>query len=109
MTLGLGDCFFRPLDKNIVSVSGFDFQIIDTEQLAVTEQYDFREADPMGIGTYRSIYSPMLQGDYFTFWGLKRRTLDTFVGLVFSIIKPANLFGNTKSSAKRNSMKRETN
>ena len=71
MTLGLGDCFFRPLDKNIVSVSGFDFQIIDTEQLAVTEQYDFREADPMGIGTYRSIYSPMLQGDYFTFLGIK--------------------------------------
>ena len=46
MTMGLGDCFFRSLDKNIVSVSGFDFQIIDTEQLAVTEQYDFWEADP---------------------------------------------------------------
>ena len=71
MTLGLGDCFFRPLDKNIVSVSGFDFQIIDTEQLAVTEQYDFWEADPTGIGTYRSVYSPMLQGDYFTFLGEK--------------------------------------
>lgn len=71
MTLGLGDCFFRSLDKNIVSVSGFDFQIIDTEQLAVAEQYDFREADPTGIGTYRSVYSPMLQGDYFTFLGIK--------------------------------------
>lgn len=71
MALGLGDCFFRPLDKNIVSVSGFDFQIIDTDQFVVTEQYDFREADPSGIGTYRSIYSPMLQGDYFTFLGIK--------------------------------------
>lgn len=71
MTLGLGDCFFRPSDKNIVSVNGFDFQIIDTEQLVVTEQYDFREADPTGIGTYRSVYSPMLQGDYFTFLGIK--------------------------------------
>ena len=71
MTLGLGDCFFRSSDKNIVSVSGFDFQIIDTEQLAVTEQYDFREADPSGIGTYRSVYSPLLQGDYFTFLGIK--------------------------------------
>jgi len=27
--------------------------------------------DPTGIGTYRSIYSPMLQGDYFTFLGIK--------------------------------------
>ena len=71
MTLGLGDCFFRPLDKNIVSVNAFDFQIIDTDQLVVTEQYDFREADPSGIGTYRSVYSPMLQGDYFTFLGIK--------------------------------------
>ena len=71
MTLGLGDCYFRSSDKNIVSVNAFDFQIIDTEQLAVTEQYDFREADPSGIGTYRSVYSPMLQGDYFTFLGKK--------------------------------------
>ena len=71
MTLGLGDCFFRSLDKNIVSVNAFDFQIIDTEQLAVTEQYDFREADPTGIGTYRRVFSPMLQGDYFTFLGEK--------------------------------------
>ena len=71
MTLGLGDCFFRSSDKNIVSVNAFDFQIIDTEQLTVTEQYDFREADPAGIGTYRSVYSPMLQGDYFTFLGKK--------------------------------------
>ena len=71
MTLGLGDCFFRSLDKNIVSVNAFDFQIIDTEQLAVTEQYDFREADPTGIGTYRRVFSPLLQGDYFTFLGEK--------------------------------------
>ena len=39
--------------------------------LAVIERYDFLETDPTGIGTYRSIYSPMLQGDYFTFLGIK--------------------------------------
>ena len=68
------DCFGVYLDKrtnNIFAISSNVITIIDTEQLAVTEQYDFREADPMGIGTYRSIYSPMLQGDYFTFLGEK--------------------------------------
>ncbi|MDY3851764.1 MAG: hypothetical protein SO013_02595, partial [Prevotella sp.] len=62
MTLGLGDCFFRPSDKNIVSINAFEFQIIDTEKLAVIERYDFRESDPTGIGTYRRVFSPMLQG-----------------------------------------------
>lgn len=71
MTSGLGDCYFRPSDKNIVSISGSNFQIIDTEKLAVTERYDFLEADPTGIGTYPYVFSPMLQVDYFTFLGEK--------------------------------------
>lgn len=73
MTLGLGDCFFRNLDKNIVSISGFDFQIIDTKTLTIKEQYNFLEADPTGIGAYRSVFSPLLQGDYFTFLGEKEK------------------------------------
>lgn len=71
MTLGLGDCFFRNLDKNIISISGFDFQIIDTKTLTISEQYNFLQADPTGIGAYRSVFSPLLQGDYFTFLGEK--------------------------------------
>lgn len=71
MISGLGKCYFRPSDRNIVSINAFEFQIIDTEKLAVIERYDFRESDPTGIGTYRRVFSPMLQGDYFTFLGEK--------------------------------------
>ena len=49
--------------------------IIDTEKLAVIERYDFLETDPTGIGTYRRVFSPMLQGDYFTFLGEKEEDL----------------------------------
>ena len=62
------------LDKrtnNIFAIASSMITIIDTEMLAVIERYDFLETDPTGIGTYRSIYSPMLQGDYFTFLGIK--------------------------------------
>ncbi|MBR8788490.1 hypothetical protein IX307_002844 [Bacteroides pyogenes] len=71
MISGLGKCYFRPSDRNIVSINAFEFQIIDTEKLAVIERYDFRESDPTGIGTYRRVFSPMPQGDYFTFLGEK--------------------------------------
>lgn len=67
MTFGLGDCFLRKSDNNIVSISSFHFQIIDTKQCAIVERYNFAEADPLGIGSYRIVYSPLLQGDYFTF------------------------------------------
>ena len=68
------DCFGVYLDKrtnNIFAISSNVITIIDTEKLAVIERYDFLETDPTGIGTYRRVFSPMLQGDYFTFLGEK--------------------------------------
>ena len=68
------DCFGVYLDKrtnNIFAISSNVITIIDTEKLAVIERYDFLETDPTGIGTYRRVFSPMLQGDYFTFLGIK--------------------------------------
>ena len=62
------------LDKrtnNIFAIASSMITIIDTEMLAVIERYDFLETDSTGIETYRSIRSPMLQGDYFTFLGEK--------------------------------------
>ena len=68
------DCFGVYLDektKNIFAIASNVITIIETERLTIAEKYNFLEADPTGIGTYRSIYSPMLQGDYFTFLGIK--------------------------------------
>lgn len=62
------------LDKrtnNIFAIASSMITIIDTEMLAVIERYDFLETDSTGIETYRSIRSPMLQGNYFTFLGEK--------------------------------------
>ena len=68
------DCFDVYLDektKNIFAIASNIITIIDTVRLTITERYDFLEADPMGIGTYPYVFSPMLQGDYFTFLGEK--------------------------------------
>ena len=68
------ECFNVCLDKrtnNIFAIASSMITIIDTEMLAVIEWYDFLETDSTGIETYRSIRSPMLQGDYFTFLGEK--------------------------------------
>ena len=68
------ECFNVCLDKrtnNIFAIASSMITIIDTEMLAVIERYDFLETDSTGIETYRSIRSPMLQGDYFTFLGEK--------------------------------------
>ena len=68
------DCFGVYLDektKNIFAIASNVITIIETERLTIAEKYNFLEADPTGIGTYRSVYSPMLQGDYFTFLGIK--------------------------------------
>ena len=68
------DCFGVYLDektRNIFAIASNVITIIETERLTIAEKYNFLEADPTGIGTYRSIYSPMLQGDYFTFLGIK--------------------------------------
>lgn len=66
-TEGLGDCYFRESDKCIICISSYYFQVIDTVRYEIKEIYNFREQDPNGIGKYSSIYSPLLQGDYFTF------------------------------------------
>ena len=68
------ECFNVCLDKrtnNIFAIASSMITIIDTETLAVIERYDFLETDSTGIETYRSIRSPMLQGNYFTFLGEK--------------------------------------
>ena len=68
------ECFNVCLDKrtnNIFAIASSMITIIDTEMLAVIERYDFLETDSTGIETYRSIRSPMLQGNYFTFLGEK--------------------------------------
>lgn len=68
------ECFNVCLDKrtnNLFAIASSMITIIDTEMLAVIERYDFLETDSTGIETYRSIRSPMLQGNYFTFLGEK--------------------------------------
>ena len=70
--------------------------IIDTQTFSIKEEYNFREEDLEGMGQYESVYKPLLQGDYFTFWVKKKRTMEAFVELVFLITKPASLFGNMK-------------
>ena len=68
------DCSGVYLDektKNIFAIASNVITIIETERLTIAEKYNFLEADPTGIGTYRSVYSPILQGDYFTFLGIK--------------------------------------
>ena len=68
------ECFNVCLDKrtnNIFAIASSMITIIDTEMLSVIERYDFLETDSTGIETYRSIRSPMLQGNYFTFLGEK--------------------------------------
>ena len=68
------DCFGVNWDRrtgNIFAIASNIIIIIDTEKLAIIEQYNFQESDPEGIGAYRSIRNPLLQGDYFTFLGEK--------------------------------------
>ena len=68
---GLGDCFFRESDSSIVCISYLGFQVFDGTTGDLAESCVFLEADPDGIGTYRSVFHPLLQGDYFTFLGEK--------------------------------------
>ncbi|MBK6952872.1 MAG: hypothetical protein IPH24_12700 [Crocinitomicaceae bacterium] len=70
-TLGLGRCFIRETDKFIVSLSSFSLQLFDIFKIQMIEAYNFSEVDPHGIGKYVRIYSPLLQGDFFTFLGEK--------------------------------------
>lgn len=66
-TDGLGQCFFNTFSQNVISISSTNFQIIDTLNLKIIENFLFKETDPQGIGKYARVYSPLLQGDYFTF------------------------------------------
>ena len=71
MVEGIGHCYLREEDKAIIGISSSGFQAIDTSTAEVIDRFIFREADPDGIGTYRSVFHPLLQGDYFTFLGEK--------------------------------------
>ena len=71
MVEGIGHCYLREEDKAIIGISSWGFQAIDTSTAEVIDRFIFREADPDGIGTYRSVFHPLLQGDYFTFLGEK--------------------------------------
>lgn len=105
------DCFGVYLDevtKDIFAIASNGWTIIDTQTSTIKEDYFFSEEEPEGMGQYESVYKPLLQGDHFTFLGKKKRTMGASVGLVFSITKPVNLFGNMKSSAKRNAIQLET-
>ena len=50
--------------------------IIDTQTFAIKEEYNFREEDPEGMGQYESVYTPLLQGDYFTFLGSNIKNME---------------------------------
>ena len=70
------DCFGVQLDevtKNIFSIASNGWTVIDTQTLTVKESCFFSEEDPEGMGQYESVYTPLLQGDYFTFLGSKHK------------------------------------
>lgn len=67
---GLGRVYLHQ-DKNIYCMGYNVFTLINTESCSITERYNTLEADPNGIGSYRSVFNPLLQGDYFTFLGQK--------------------------------------
>ena len=67
------DCFGVQLDevtKNIFSIASNGWTVIDTQTLTVKESCFFSEEDT-NMGQYKSIFDPLLQGDYFTFVGSK--------------------------------------
>ena len=64
---GLGWCFFREAEKNIVLISNLGVQILDAATAKIIEGYSFSEVDPQGIGAFEYFDAARLQGDYFTF------------------------------------------
>ena len=67
------DCFGVQLDEvteNIFAIASSGWTVIDTQTFTVKESYFFSEEDP-SMGQYKSIFDPLLQGDYFTFVGSK--------------------------------------
>ena len=70
------DCFGVQLDevtKNIFSIASNGWTVIDTQTFTIKEDYFFSKEDPEGMGQYESVYTPLLQGDYFTFLGSKHK------------------------------------
>ena len=70
------DCFGVQLDevtKNIFAIASNGWTVIDTQTFTIKEDYFFSKEDPEGMGQYESVYTPLLQGDYFTFLGSKHK------------------------------------
>ena len=68
------DCFGVQLDEvteNIFAIASSGWTIIDTQTFTIKGNYFFSKEDPEGMGQYESVYTPLLQGDYFTFIGSK--------------------------------------
>ena len=68
-----GHIYIKQEDGNLYCMSYNMVTIIDTQTCAIKEEYNFREEDPEGMGQYESVYTPLLQGDYFTFLGSKHK------------------------------------
>ena len=68
-----GHIYIKEEDGNLYCMSYNMVTIIDTQTFAIKEEYNFREEDPEGMGQYESVYTPLLQGDYFTFIGSKHK------------------------------------
>ena len=67
------DCFGVQLDEvteNIFAIASSGWTVIDTQTFTVKGNYFFSKEDP-NMGQYKSIFDPLLQGDYFTFVGSK--------------------------------------
>ena len=70
------DCFGVQLDEvteNIFAIASNGWTVIDTQTFTIKEDYFFSKEDPEGMGQYESVYTPLLQGDYFTFIGSKHK------------------------------------
>ena len=70
------DCFGVKLDEvteNIFAIASSGWTIIDTQTFTIKGNYFFSKEDPEGMGQYESVYTPLLQGDYFTFLGSKHK------------------------------------
>ena len=68
-----GHIYIKEEDGNLYCMSYNMVTIIDTQTFTIKEEYNFREEDLEGMGQYESVYTPLLQGDYFTFLGSKHK------------------------------------
>ena len=68
-----GHIYIKEEDGNLYCMSYNMVTIIDTQTFTIKEEYNFRKEDPEGMGQYESVYTPLLQGDYFTFIGSKHK------------------------------------